>query len=114
VYHFSNSGSVSSPAIVWSSDATKTVVGVADVMSGAAENSLKFVGIAEDSVKGFKATCKGALAVTAVIDTVELTYAYNDPKFDARANKALLDVSVGVIAVWGGPVGWGVGATYFV
>lgn len=67
-------------------------------------------------VKMVKVASKGLFAAQAGISlyqTGNAFYTNNDNKWSV-AGKASLDITIGAISVWGGPVGWAVGGVYFV
>ena len=67
-------------------------------------------------LKGTKLIGKACFFITLGTAGASVYDAYSNdsPDKTQRSIKAVLDVTVGAVAVWGGPVGWGVGAVYYV
>lgn len=100
---------------------TQMGLGVLDVSNGAKEELINYAAKSSAAVnelkyvKAIKVASKGLFGAQA---TISLYQTYDALKRD-DANKwgvtakAGLDVTIGYISLVGGPVGWGVGAVYF-
>jgi hypothetical protein len=72
-------------------------------------NSLKYV-------KAVKVVSKSVFAAQVGISVYQAGSAFvtDNPNKWGVAGKAGLDIAVGAITVWGGPVGWVIGGVYFI
>jgi len=73
-------------------------------------------------VKGIEVFTKGVFIAQGIISGVKAYNAWNNSDGDCRTNdgnkwgvtaKSTLDITVGGIATFGGPIGWIVGGVYF-
>lgn len=101
---------------------TQTALAAFDFGHGAKEELINYAaksspGINElKYVKAVKIVSKGLFAAQAGISLYQAGKAFqtsNDNKWGV-AGKASLDITIGAISVWGGPVGWAVGGVYFI
>lgn len=97
-------------------------LGAFGVAHGAKEELINFAAKADPTinslkyVKAVKVVSKSVFAAQAGISVYQAGSAFvtdNGNKWGV-AGKAGLDITMGAITVWGGPIGWAVGGVYFV
>ena len=94
------------------------VNGAFGVAQGAQEN---IIGLAPELkslryVKGLKVVGKLSFGVQVGVSLVNVGKAFYDHDSNKWGvlGKGGLDVAIGAVAVWGGPVGWAIGGVYFI
>jgi hypothetical protein len=103
-------------------ESTQTGLGAFGMANGAKSEIINFASKADASinelgyVKAVRVAGKGVFALQVGISGYQAYSAFknNDPNAWGVASKAGLDVTMGAIGIWGGPVGWVVSATYFI
>jgi hypothetical protein len=110
-------------------DNANTSIGAFGIGWGAKENLInyasKFSPAIEEMkyVKGVKIVTKAAFVAQIVVSGVQATSAWANSDRDWTTNdgnkwgvtgKATLDITMGAIATFGGPVGWAISGTYFI
>ncbi len=101
---------------------TQTGLGAFDLAHGAKEELINYAAKSSPAinemqyVKAMKVASKGLFGAQAVISGVQVYNAWdsNNSNKWGVTGKAGLDVTIGYISLVGGPVGWGVGAVYFI
>jgi hypothetical protein len=105
----------------WAQNA-QTFLGAFDMAHGAKEELINYAAKSTPSinelkyVKAIKVASKGLFIAQAGISIYQAGNAFytkNDNKWGV-AGKAGLDILIGAVSVWGGPVGWLVGGIYFI
>ena len=101
---------------------TQTGLGAFDLAHGAKEELINYAAKSSPAinemqyVKAVKVASKGLFGAQALISTYQTYDAFrtNNANAWSVAGKAGLDITIGAISTFGGPVGWGVGAVYFI
>lgn len=110
-------------------DNLQTGLGAFDVAWGAKEELINFAGKSSSAinnmkyVKGVKVVSKGLFWTQAGLSTYNAVSAWRNSDRDWTTNqgnkwgvttKAALDIAIGAISLWGGPIGWIIGGAYFI
>ena len=101
---------------------TQTTLGAFDVANGAKEELINYAAKSSPLInelkytKAVKVASKGVFAAQAGISLYQTYSAFKNKDSNAWgvAGKAALDVTIGYISLVGGPIGWGIGALYFI
>jgi RHS repeat-associated protein len=101
---------------------TQSVFSAFDLSHGAKEEMIKYASKSSPAinemryVKVMKVASKGLFGAQAILSGIQVYNAWdsNNSNKWGVTGKAGLDVSIGYISLAGGPIGWGVGAIYFI
>jgi hypothetical protein len=101
---------------------TQTVLGAFDLAHGAKEELINYAAKSSPAidelnyVKAVRVVGKGLFAAQAGISLYQAGNAFytNNSNKWGVAGKAGLDIAIGYISLVGGPIGWGIGAIYFI
>ncbi|GIV28673.1 MAG: hypothetical protein KatS3mg027_2487 [Bacteroidia bacterium] len=97
-------------------------IGAFDVGHGAKQEILDYTSRMDPTINKFgymkltKFVSKTLFGAQALMSGYQVYNAWetNNPNLNGVIGKASLDITIGLISLYGGPVGWGVGAVYFI